>query len=109
MPEQDDGEPSAPLPNPKLLDLTEQDYLDWKHHPVTKLVRQYLDDYSRSLRRGHEDLWLNAPGGHAVDPVLAAEMKGRVLTLAEMRALTFLNIADFYQTGEQDTDAAAVD
>ena len=93
-------QPEAPAPepvvNPYLREVTEQDFLDWKHHPVTKLFRQWLADYGRALRSGHEELWLDAPAGTALDPVLASEMKGRVLTLAELHVMTFQSIQNFY-------------
>lgn len=81
-------------------DLTEQDYLDWKHHPVTRLFRRYLGDFRDALRRDHTLRW---EGGASPSDAFEIEARGRVLTLGELVDLEFRHIADFYPSKQDQT------
>lgn len=74
-------------------DLKEQDFLDWKHHPVTKLLRAYLHDYGMKLRDDHLNGWINSS---TVDIIRAADERGRLLTLIEIESLEFDHIVTHF-------------
>ncbi len=83
------------------MQIAESDYQEWKHHPVSKVVLKYLADYRAMLLKEHLAEW----EAGKLDEVRDLEMRGRVLTLAELAELPFSAIANFYVT-EEDGNAA---
>jgi hypothetical protein len=97
----------APAPA-ALQGITEQDYLLWRHHPVTRLLLSYLRDYRADLVLAAQERWLAGELALATEH----EMKGRVNSLAELADLPFAAIATFYRQlaqAEEEQDAAQAD
>jgi hypothetical protein len=79
---------------PSVRGIAEQDYLRWRHNPVTKWFLAYLRDYRVDLLAGAQDLWLSGSPDWSANE---AEMKGRARCLSEMAELPFGSIHTFYQ------------
>lgn len=77
--------------------ITEADYNGWKHHPVTKMFREYLLHFAGSLEEGHLLRWKSG----AMEQGKEDECVGRVLTLNELAELEFASIVDFYGVYEE--------
>lgn len=103
----DEDVPVAPPLPPELGGLIEQDFLDWRHHPMTKVYRRFLEDYREVLRRTHTERWEKNP---EIDIAYEAEARGRVLTIGEMHDLEFDDLVAFYQEPpkQEEADEAAV-
>ncbi len=78
--------------SPPQRDVTEQDFNLWRHHPVTALVLRYLADYREALIVDHVAAW---QAGN-LDPTRDAEIRGRVISCAELAELKLDAIAQFY-------------
>lgn len=73
-------------------EIAQDDYAQWRAHPVTQWFRQYLRDFQSDLIEGVTERWL------AGNLTLADEheMKGRALCLRELADLPFKSISLFY-------------
>ncbi len=80
--------------------IAEADYQGWKHHPVSKVLLQYLRDYHLALK---EEAWQCLLRGPAPAGYLE-EISGRARAVAELYELPFEAIVAFYQ--EEETNAA---
>ena len=80
-----------------FLEMTAQEFNQWRHHPVTAAYLQYLDDLVKSFRGSAADL-LEAG---RLNPQ-AEELKGRLLTLRELHSLSLTDICGFYR--QEDTE-----
>src|SRR5216683_7494704 len=83
-----------------LKGLKEPDYADWKHHPVTKALFQYLADYRQTLR----NVFLSEWEAGKEDPIRALELRGRIATLGEITQLNFADIESFYSEAENGSE-----
>lgn len=81
--------------------IAEQDFLSWKHNPVSKVVLQYLLDYRKSL---HVELLARFENNTLLEKV-EQEIRGRCLTLAELSDLQFASIQEFYKEEDQENAA----
>lgn len=90
-----------PPHGPVKLSIAESDYQEWKHHPVSKVFLKYLADYREALLKTHVMEW----EAGKLDEVRDLEMRGRVLTLADLTELQFASIEHFYVTPEEEADA----
>ena len=86
-----------------LGDIRETDFQLWRHHPVTALFLQYLRDYREVLRREALDRW----EAGALNLVDQQEMRGRVMTCAEMADLPFEAIRSFYEGEKTENEASS--
>lgn len=93
---------TAPHPSAQL---TEQDFLSWKHNPVSKVVLQYLLDYRKSL---HVELLARFENNTLLEKV-EQEIRGRCLTLAELSDLQFASIQEFYREDETENAAEIIE
>ena len=82
-----------------LADLAEAEYLNWKHHPVSKVFFRYLSDFRETLLKVHLAEW----EAGKIDTTVDLEMRGRVLILSDLTSLPFSSIQNFY---EDNPDAA---
>lgn len=78
---------------PNVGGVTEADYQQWRHHPITKMFRAYLDDYHQDIVAGAATAWLS---GNLELPT-ADELRGRALTVQEIADLPFSAILEFYR------------
>ena len=83
--------------------LKEADYADWKHHPVTKALLQYLADYRQTLRNVYLAEWEVGKE----DPMRALELRGRIATLGEITQLSLADIETFYSEQEEGNGSEA--
>lgn len=95
MPDQKDSPP------PSIKGVVEADYQGWRHHPVSKVVLQYLKDYHLAMK---EEAWhylLGARSGK-LDPEHLGEISGRAKAAWELADLPFEALVAFYQKEEND-------
>ena len=86
--------------------ITDADFNVWKHHPVSKVYLKYLEDYASLLGREFLDRWIAG----AITADSEKELRGRILTLADLVELKFESIEKFYQKPEEEnaTEVAQV-
>ena len=75
-----------------LADLSEAEYQGWRHHPVSRLLLNYLDDYANGLER---QLVANWYAGQMTDE-MAKEARGRALVARELGNLSLADLQGFY-------------
>ena len=103
--EDTDAAPTVPA---AVLQLADQQFRQWRHHPVSEVVLQYLKDYQQALLRELQQRWLQGSVRYADE----AEARGRVLVVVELRELQLDAIRAFYglpQEEEEDDDEDAED
>lgn len=80
--------------------ITPEDFANWKHNPVSKVVRRFLKDYADSI--GKEALNQFLGKGALFTESAQLEMRGRMLAALEASELSFESLASFYQAEEDD-------
>ena len=90
-------EPKSPTKPAVVRVITEADYQLWKHHPVTKWFRQYLNDFRGYAIAETNAEWLN--GDLKLDT--AEGNRAQIKMLQEMAELEFGDVADFYDGVDQ--------
>lgn len=93
------------MPPHPSTQITEQDYLGWKHNPVSKVVLQYLADYRQALLRTVLERF---EAGTLLEKE-EQEIRGRCLTLKELTELPYASIESFYREDEPDNAAEAIE
>ena len=81
------------------LDLTQQEWEEWRLHPVTKAYLKYLRDNRDRLK----DLWADGVFTNASIEASAqknVEAIAKCQTLTDLAELDYEAIASFYQTEE---------
>src|SRR5690348_4215602 len=73
--------------------LTELDYNSWKHHPVTKIVNQFIADKKNFIERTALEQWIN--GGRDPDTDLKT-LRGQIIELTELHEMPFMALEVFY-------------
>jgi hypothetical protein len=86
-----------------LLGVTREDYQLWRHHPVTKLVLQYMADFQTALEKRAVGKWLGGSLNLAEDQ----EIRARINTLIELGELPFEAIESFYQPESEELGTEA--
>lgn len=84
-----------------VADLKELDFAHWKHHPVTKVVMQFLTDNRKMLL---EELLGSWEVGN-LELLMEKEIRGRSLLIQEIVGLELNHIKTFYGV----VDAAETD
>jgi hypothetical protein len=72
--------------------VSQQMWGHWRQHPVTRMFRQYMRDARTDVEQTAMELWVT---GVLAEPV-NGELRGRVLNLSDLEAITFDEIALFY-------------
>lgn len=87
----------ASNPPPQIKGITEADLQSWRHHPVSKVILQYLLDYQAGLR---DQAWAYLLGNRVgpIDVEQLSELKGRASAALELAELPFETIQSFYTT-----------
>ena len=75
-----------------LRDLATSQFQAWRHHPVSRAVLQFLEDYRDSLRLAA----LDAFEGGELTAMQEHEARGRMLMCAEIVGLHWENVLLFY-------------
>ena len=68
--------------------LTPEQFLEWKHHPVTQAIFQNLEQ----SRRAYQDSWSNAE--YLNDPVQNAVSVGYCKAIDDFTKISFAEIED---------------
>ncbi len=85
-----------------LNGITEDDFLRWKHHPVSKVLLRYLLDYAERLR---QEQLIEIENAEAEMPAKKqGEYKGRIKTVTELATIAFGHLVDFYPDTEEEED-----
>lgn len=83
-------------------DLTEASFNTWKHHPVTKLLRRYLQDREKlvaEIQIGELRELQTSP-----DPYRLGVFNGHINALQELATLEFQHIFEFYPPDEEEAE-----
>jgi hypothetical protein len=84
--------------------ISEGDFNAWKHHPVSKVYLRYLGDYRSMLLRELLGRW----EAGKLELETEKEIRGRVMTLADLVELRFESIQKFYAEEENETTATQI-
>lgn len=82
--------------------ITAEDFASWRHNPVSKVVRKFLEDYADAI--GKEALSRFIDGGSLTESA-QQEMRGRLLAARELAELSFESLASFYQEEKEENAA----
>lgn len=91
-----------------FLELSDESYHQWRHHPVTAAYLQFLEDQAANFREAAADLFESG----VLDPqspnpnINANVIRGRILCLRELHALQLGSIQEFYGQGSQEDEQA---
>lgn len=97
-----------PSPSKNPIDIegvTERDFENWRHNPVTKMFMKYLTDYRGALTAQVISQW----EAGALQLNDEKEGRGRHLTLKEIISLRFNHIANFYGVDQEEEDGSQKD
>lgn len=75
-----------------LKDLRVSDFQAWRHHPVSRVVLRFLEDYRDERLREAIDAWM--AGG--LTALQEGEGRGRALLANELAVLSFEDVLRFY-------------
>ena len=78
----------------RVNDLHSREYEVWRDHPVSKWLRDYLNDYADYLRGEHMADW---ESGKLLDQREEWMRLGRVQALTDIVNLRFVDFTDFYE------------
>lgn len=85
-----------------LGDLSEADFNNWKHHPISKLVRRFLRDRERQVVE--HQIAILRKSDTPLSEYATGEFKGHANALAELAELEFQHIVEFYPSDEEETE-----
>jgi len=85
-----------------LEGITEADFQNWKHHPVTKLVRRFQRDMERQLAEHQIAHLRNAQKG--MSDLEQGEYKGTINTWKANAEIEYATIAEFYPSDDSQED-----
>lgn len=72
-----------------MQELTEDEFISWKHHPVTKVIMDVLSAHISEIK----ETWLNESWNSGkADQVRLAELKGRSKGIEEIVSLGYADI-----------------
>jgi len=80
--------------------ITEADLQKWRHHPVTQVLLQYLQDYQVALREAALGYLLASNRDGPFNTEYTGEIAGRIKAIDEVSNLPFSAIQQFYQKEE---------
>lgn len=83
-----------------LLQMSEVEFNQWRHHPVTAAYLLHLQDQVEAFRTAAIDLLEAGTLGSQSDV-----LRGRILTLRELHALTIDDVRNFYRQEGNDGTA----
>lgn len=84
------------------MELTAQQWAEWRNHPVTLVFRNYLRDFQKSLKdEGWERLQMGV-----LSQVEMGEFKGRSAALLEMADLPHEALVNFYAAPQEEDNGS---
>ncbi len=92
-----------------VLEMSETEFNQWRHHPVTAEYLRFLADQADNFRAAAADLWeLGRLSDSNPDPnVNSSVLRGRMMTLRELHGLKLSDMQDFYRQEEDDEGTTA--
>lgn len=90
---------------PDVHGIRLEDFQQWRHHPVSKVVLQFLRDYREVMHRELLERWT----ANSLTLSDEHEMRGRSATLQEFAELQFESMLNFYKEGENAATTAEDD
>lgn len=90
-------------PKFELNGIQEDDFLRWKHHPVTKVFLRYLMDYEAQVAQKQVAILRTAVG--TPDPFMLGMFNGQINAVGQMASLSFDDLVEFYPDPDQEEDA----
>lgn len=82
-----------------VKDLSPREYLQWRHHPISKVILHFLEDRRHSLEQDLARRFLTGSPQSVLDPSIQAqalEARGRILESADLEALEWRDVAAYY-------------
>lgn len=112
------SEPTDPRFTPEALALTRRaelcsisqtDFAQWQHHPVTAGFLQYMEDQIEFMRGAAADMLEDGMFvvGHQHQDRNPDTLRGQIIMLRQLRNLTIDQIKSFYAPPEADVDETA--
>lgn len=94
-------------PPPQIKGISQADLANWRHHPVSKVLLQYLQDYHLMLSR---EAWAHLRKADKLDIEYLAKLTGRADAALEFSELPFEALQSFYTTeiSEEENGTEAV-
>lgn len=83
------------------MNISREEYQEWRHHPVSKIFLQFLLDKQAFLKAASLDQWL---GGADSFASCNQTIRGQIIELGEIAELPFEAIDEFYK--EKENNAA---
>jgi hypothetical protein len=79
-------------------DLSDQDFAQWRHHPVSAIFLRFLADQRANWEHGALDLWRAGILHKSPEtPELDSDyLRGKCRALAELEQITLSDIKSFY-------------
>ena len=112
MQQQPEADPPRVPQRARVLDLSEQEYRQWRHHPMSEVLLQFLADRRAVLRADLADRFLSASLQTVNDPsalAYAIETRGRVLESQDFGDMDWETVRMFYgieTESERENDGA---
>ena len=85
-----------------FLEMSNQEFHQWRHHPVTSAYLSYLNDQVEAFRTAAADLLEQGRLNSQAD-----ELRGRLLTLRELHSLSLTDICGFYRNSDTEENNAS--
>lgn len=87
-----------------LEGISETNFQQWRHHPVTRLYMHYLRDYERQLAEAQ--IGKLRSSSSSPDQFTLGTFTGAINAVNEMADPKYESIVAFYQSEEQEDDSA---
>jgi len=88
-------EGKIPAKAPEVRGISAQEFAAWRHHPVTKVFRLYLEDKRAFFERTALNQWVN--GDLTLYGDEGRTIRGQIIELIELADLPFEALVAFYQ------------
>lgn len=97
-----DNQEQTPSPPPILSQMTNPDWAEFRRHPATQVLHQYLRQYQEALK---EEAWAVLQAG-SQDHKYLAELAVRAKMAGEIADLELSSILAFYGIEEERANAS---
>lgn len=88
-----------------FLEIKDADFQMWRHNPITSAYLRFLDDQAANFRNAAADLFeAGQLDTTRTDALNANVIRGRILALRELHALTLEELQGFYRQDEGENE-----
>lgn len=84
------------------MNITKEDYQQWRHDPVSKVFLRFLEDKREFLKAAALEHWVN---GNKSFAEMNDTVRGQIVELDEIANLPFEAIDEFYKEKEENIAA----